>query len=173
MASSSSNIHENILFQSRSSDVKLQIVPVQQKKLNHVTRREKVGLSFSNLSFTVKQGKQDKVILKDVSGRIRPGELTAIMGPSGAGKSTLLNILTGYKDSTGNSTCNDPNMGIFPGFGGESPVQLSFTCVRLSLHRFLGLPTFIRPIGDLSQVCGGPSCLCAHSIPSSCLLPIH
>ncbi|XP_048525229.1 ATP-binding cassette sub-family G member 4 isoform X2 [Dendroctonus ponderosae] len=80
-----------------SSDVKLQIVPVQQKKLNHVTRREKVGLSFSNLSFTVKQGKQDKVILKDVSGRIRPGELTAIMGPSGAGKSTLLNILTGYK----------------------------------------------------------------------------
>ncbi|KAH1018969.1 hypothetical protein HUJ05_006639 [Dendroctonus ponderosae] len=34
---------------------------------------------------------------------------------------------------------------------GESPVQLSFTCVRLSLHHFLGRQMSLRPNGDLSR----------------------
>ncbi|XP_066245921.1 ATP-binding cassette subfamily G member 4 isoform X1 [Euwallacea similis] len=97
MASTSvKNVNENILLEPRSSDVKVQIVPPRQKRLAHVVKREKVDLSFADLSFTVKQEKEDKVILKEVSGRLKSGELTAIMGPSGAGKSTLLNILTGY-----------------------------------------------------------------------------
>ena len=35
-----------------------------------------------------------KVILDNVSGSVRPGELMAIMGASGAGKSTLMNVMT-------------------------------------------------------------------------------
>lgn len=93
------NIKNNYLLTNNnwSPDIKVQIQPAHPKKLTHLPERPKVDLSFSNLTYTVKQGKQDKIILKNVSGRLRSGELTAIMGPSGAGKSTLLNILTGYK----------------------------------------------------------------------------
>jgi ATP-binding cassette subfamily G (WHITE) protein 1 len=86
-----------LLNNNRSSDYKVQIQPLQQKTLTHLPQRPKVDLAFSNLNYTVKQGKVEKTILKSVSGRLRSGELTAIMGPSGAGKSTLLNILTGYR----------------------------------------------------------------------------
>ncbi|KAH0814012.1 hypothetical protein GEV33_008778 [Tenebrio molitor] len=88
---------DNLLLKNRSSDYKVQIQPLQQKTLTHLPQRPKVDLAFSNLNYTVKQGKVEKTILKSVSGRLRSGELTAIMGPSGAGKSTLLNILTGYR----------------------------------------------------------------------------
>ena len=38
-----------------------------------------------------------KVILKEFSLNINPGEVHAIMGPNGSGKSTLSNILSGKK----------------------------------------------------------------------------
>ncbi|XP_022899791.2 ATP-binding cassette sub-family G member 1 [Onthophagus taurus] len=88
---------EDILLKPRNQEVRVQIAPAQPKKLTHLPQRPKVDLAFDELIYRVKQGKNEKEILKSVSGQLRSGELTAIMGPSGAGKSTLLNILTGYK----------------------------------------------------------------------------
>ncbi|KAL6438406.1 hypothetical protein ACFW04_004497 [Cataglyphis niger] len=92
-----------VLFQPRkSSIVRLQIVPAQPKTITHLPKRPPVDLAFTDLTYKVREGRKNnaKTILKSVSGRLRSGELTAIMGPSGAGKSTLLNILTGYKTTS-------------------------------------------------------------------------
>lgn len=66
--------------------------------LKHLPKRQSIKIDFKSLSFTV-QEKCPKIILKELSGEINPGQLTAIMGPSGAGKSTLLNALSGYSIS--------------------------------------------------------------------------
>ncbi|XP_072939340.1 ATP-binding cassette subfamily G member 4-like isoform X3 [Epargyreus clarus] len=85
----------------RKGSLKVTITPAQHKTLTHLPKRPPVDLAFSDLTYRVQEGRKSnvKMILKSVSGRLRSGELTAIMGPSGAGKSTLLNILTGYKTS--------------------------------------------------------------------------
>nr|XP_022290386.1 ABC transporter G family member 22-like [Crassostrea virginica]XP_022290391.1 ABC transporter G family member 22-like [Crassostrea virginica]XP_022290399.1 ABC transporter G family member 22-like [Crassostrea virginica] len=52
-----------------------------------------------------------KLILNNVSGLARSGELLAVMGPSGAGKSTLLNTLAGRTPmSSGTITVNGQNI---------------------------------------------------------------
>lgn len=99
--SSSCSVTNNLLDDNnrKNGAVRVQIVPSQPKTLSHLPTRPAVDLAFHNLTYRVKEGRRNnvKTILKEVSGRLRSGELTAIMGPSGAGKSTLLNILTGYK----------------------------------------------------------------------------
>uniref|UniRef100_A0A182MEC7 ABC transporter domain-containing protein n=1 Tax=Anopheles culicifacies TaxID=139723 RepID=A0A182MEC7_9DIPT len=55
------------------------------------------NLHFQNITYQVCHRKEQKQLLKNMSGTFRTGRLTAILGPSGAGKSTLLNVLSGFK----------------------------------------------------------------------------
>ncbi|KAJ7295013.1 hypothetical protein O6H91_Y217800 [Diphasiastrum complanatum] len=52
-----------------------------------------IELVFEDLTMTLKKSRNK--ILCNVTGKLSPGEITAIMGPSGAGKTTFLNAVAG------------------------------------------------------------------------------
>jgi len=49
--------------------------------------------TWSDLSYEIPYGNGSKILLDNLWGWCKPGELTALMGASGAGKTTLLNTL--------------------------------------------------------------------------------
>ncbi|CAL8330954.1 unnamed protein product [Lota lota] len=62
---------------------------------------------FSNIHYCVQERvgllckkSPEKVILKDISGILKPG-MNAIMGPTGSGKTSLLDVIAGRKDPAG------------------------------------------------------------------------
>ena len=56
-----------------------------------------LDIEFKDLTYKVRtpQYPEGRTILTNVSGRVRPCRVTAVMGPSGAGKSTFVNVLMG------------------------------------------------------------------------------
>lgn len=55
------------------------------------------GISFDHLSFSYVD---NATVLEDVSARLEPGSVTALVGPSGAGKSTLAQLIPRLLDPT-------------------------------------------------------------------------
>ncbi|PLB44117.1 hypothetical protein P170DRAFT_430033 [Aspergillus steynii IBT 23096] len=61
------------------------------------TAENSVSFTFNNLSYWVNAGGEERQLLKNVAGYVKPGQLTALMGASGAGKTTLLDNLSRRK----------------------------------------------------------------------------
>ncbi|ESZ92805.1 hypothetical protein SBOR_6821 [Sclerotinia borealis F-4128] len=57
------------------------------------------SFTFSDVSYHVQFAGESRQLLTDVSGYVKPGQLTALMGVSGAGKTTLLDTLAQRKDT--------------------------------------------------------------------------
>jgi ATP-binding cassette, subfamily B, bacterial MsbA len=55
-------------------------------------------VAFEHVSFSYSGGDEDGPTLHDVSFRVQPGEIIALVGPSGAGKSTLVNLIPRFYD---------------------------------------------------------------------------
>ena len=61
------------------------------------TQQDRPSFTFENLNYFVNAGGAEKQLLNQVSGYVKPGQLTALMGASGAGKTTLLDNLSRRK----------------------------------------------------------------------------
>ncbi|KAM5579190.1 hypothetical protein ABKV19_009129 [Rosa sericea] len=70
-------------------------LPGVVKITNNIETRKRplIEISFKDLTLTLKA--QNKHLLRCVSGKIKPGCITAVMGPSGAGKTTFVSALAG------------------------------------------------------------------------------
>ena len=64
------------------------------------------AISFDHVRFSYPDS-PDKVIIKDFSAAVKPGQKVAIVGPTGAGKTTMVNLLMRFYELTGGSIMID------------------------------------------------------------------
>jgi len=61
-------------------------------------------VSFKEVSFAYRTGQST---VEDISFKVNPGEMIALVGPSGAGKSTVITLLARFYDPTDGTICID------------------------------------------------------------------
>ncbi|KAI1120567.1 BcatrD protein [Nemania abortiva] len=78
-----------------NSPTNVEKLNVGEKTIKHdmLGTSDSTHLMWSGLTYKIKENKNEKVILNNIDGWVKPGTLTALMGPSGAGKTSLLNVL--------------------------------------------------------------------------------
>lgn len=64
------------------------------------------AVTFDHVRFSYPDA-PDKVIIKDFSATVLPGQKVAIVGPTGAGKTTMVNLLMRFFELNGGSICID------------------------------------------------------------------
>lgn len=93
------------------------------------------GLRLDSVGFKVRDGRQDKALLRDVGFEAGHGRFLAVIGPSGAGKSTLMSVMTGAnKASSGSVTFDDQD--IFKNYAALR-TRIGFVPQEDILHRSL------------------------------------
>jgi putative ABC transport system ATP-binding protein len=108
-----------------------------------VTERNLPLVRCEHVSRVFGSGGAAVVAVRDLSCRVRPGDLIAVTGPSGSGKSTLLHLLGGLDSPTGGSVS-------WPGLGSvERPPRGSVGIV------FQG-PSLLPPLDVLENVALAP-----------------
>ncbi|ABN66626.2 ABC transporter [Scheffersomyces stipitis CBS 6054] len=97
---------EVLLFQKRLSKRKMDMEMGKMVKYTHEfssdssfeknSKHEYSGNIFHwrHLSYSVKIKSENRIILDDIDGWVKPGQITALMGATGAGKTTLLNAIS-------------------------------------------------------------------------------
>ena len=77
----------------------------EEKTIKLDCKKVKGKIDFKNVKFGYNK---NKLIIKDFSAKINPGEKIAIVGPTGAGKTTLVNLLMRFYDiNSGDITIDD------------------------------------------------------------------
>ncbi|KAJ5954284.1 hypothetical protein N7501_008563 [Penicillium viridicatum] len=94
-------IAEEVTGSESETDVAepMDVAPTQEPPAakDPLTNQDRASFTFDNLSYFVNVEGTEKQLLNQISGYVRPGQLTALMGASGAGKTTLLDNLSRRK----------------------------------------------------------------------------
>ena len=91
---------DKILTLAKSSKRVFELLDAEEMEDEHENKR-KIVITKGNIEFShVKFGyeKSNRIVIKDFSLKVKPGQKIAIVGPTGAGKTTLVSLLMRFHD---------------------------------------------------------------------------